>query len=368
MCVPPEFAFNWLFGFVPDILKIMCVSMLVVSIGKYLKFYERKTYEVIKWILYIWFLLYLAYVLDYFNLTGDWEGLDWLSIILSIIAPFGLFIAWTCLKSYLKNKLPFDVYYLAMLIYYVIGVIWWVLRPEQINLSFYTVYVFFLAIIGNYLVSHLYKGIIPQMDAKMWRRVLIVLKIIGFTVFVAILKIIVLSFEPEENLQIEAWWFGLGGIALFGILSILYFQTIYRKYFVLLMLGSESLLFVDIHDFLAIFITPLGVILFMIITLCGALVLYFYTKRAKAIGIALLIAVIFSVAFLLFVAINNEKAIENWAVGISFATLFIILYLLPPGKLWIVIKRVHLTLILFFMSLFLLDFTDYLIAIKTIYF
>ena len=68
MVVPVEFLFNRTFGFVPATLKIMCISMLVVSISHYLKYYESKLYMVFRWILYGWFLIYLAYVLGYFNL------------------------------------------------------------------------------------------------------------------------------------------------------------------------------------------------------------------------------------------------------------------------------------------------------------
>jgi len=369
MCAPMEFTFNWAFGFVSDILKVICVSMLVISIAKYLGFYERKTYLILKILLYIWFLIYLAYVLEYFKLSGKYDRIDWISICFSALAPLCMLFVWVFCKKWLAKRLPFDVYYIIMTIYLAIGIWWSVFKPDDIDFSVYFVYWLFLTVIGNYFFSLACKGVISKKDDKFWKRVFVVLKIIAFTLLVAVLKIIVFLLKPEENLRVQAWWFGLGGIVLFGVLSILFYShKPYSKLFVLLMLGSESLLFVDIRDFFLIFVTPLGVLIFMAITFCIALLLYFYTERAKSVGIALFIAVAFSVAFLLFVAINDERLIENWAVGISFAVLFIILYLLPPGKLWMMIKRFHLMWIIFFISLFLLDLGDYLIMVNRIYF
>ena len=105
---------------------------------------------------------------------------------------------------------------------------------------------------------------------------------------------------------------------------------------------------------------------FLLVTIFIALILYLYTQRAKAVGIALFIAILFSVAFMLLVAINDERIFENWMVGLSFALIFIILYIIPPGKLWTIIKRDHLTLIIYLLSLFLLDIYDFLKTLNTI--
>ena len=368
ICVPPEFLFNKGFGFVPDILKIMCVSMLVVSLGKYLNFYERKTYMVIKWIIYIWFVLYLAYVLEYFNFSKEYTTFDCMSIGFSIGIPLCVFVVWHIGKNWLAKRIPFDIYYIAMAIYGIIGMVWFSMKPEEININLFVFYWGLLTIILTYLFSFLSKGVLSMKDAKFWHRIFNVLKIIGFVILVSIVSLLVFSLEPEETMSLEIWWFGVGGIILFAGLSIYYFQTKMKKFFILLMVGSESLLFVDIMDFLLIFITPLGVILFLFVTFFIALILYLYTQRAKAVGIALFIAILFSVAFMLLVAINDERIFENWMVGLSFALIFIILYIIPPGKLWTIIKRVHLTLIIFFLSLFLLDIYDFLMTLNTIYF
>lgn len=363
-----EFTFNRLFGFVPAVLKIMCVSMLVVSISKYLKYYESKIYKILRWILYLWFLLYLAYVLDYFNITKteDFEILDTFSIAMAIITPLCVIVVYSVAKHWLAERLPFDIYYIAMTLYLVVGVVWSVLFPEEIH-YLYFVYWFFLVAVFNLLAYTLSKGVISRKDEHLWKRVFTILVIVSFTVFVAILEVIIPTSAIEKEFAFEAWWFGLGGLIFFGFLSIIYFKSPYKSVLVLFMLGSESLIFVDIEDFLAIFGTALGINIFLLIVFITALLLYFYTTRAKSIGIALLIAIAFSVAFILFVAINNEDFIENWAIGISFATIFIILYIAPPGKLFTVIKKVHLSLILFFLSLFLLDFADFVLMLRVLY-
>ncbi|MFX0132034.1 MAG: hypothetical protein ACFFDN_00180 [Candidatus Hodarchaeota archaeon] len=368
MVVPMEFIFNRFFVFVPRTLKIMCVSMLVVSISKYLKYYESKLYQILRWFLYGWFLIYLAYVLGYFNMTEteELEILEWVSIGIAIITPLCVLIVYQIGKKWLSQRLPFDVYYIAMIIYLIIGIVWNVLYPEQIHFMYY-VYWFFLFAVFNYLVYRLSRGILNRNDDQLWKRIFILILIISFTVFVAIMTIIVPPSEIEKDLAIEVWWFGLLGIGIFGVLSILFFQTPYKNYLILLMLGSESLLFIDIEDFLKIFRTDLGIMLYLLIVFIVALILYFYTKRAKAIGIALLIAIAFSVAFVFFVAINDETYFENWAIGLSFACLFIIFYLVPPGKLWTIVKPIHLSLIIFFLSLFLIDFADFVLMLRQLY-
>ncbi|MFX1479401.1 MAG: hypothetical protein ACFFCI_14810 [Promethearchaeota archaeon] len=368
MVVPTEFIFNRLFVFVPITLKIMCVSMLVVSISRYLKYYESKFYQVLRWALYGWFLIYLTYVLGYFNMTEteELELLDYFSIGIAIATPLCVLIVYQIGKKWLAQKLPFDIYYVAMAIYLIIGIVWNLLYPEEIHFLYF-VYWFFLFTIFNYLAYLLSKGVLSRNDEKLWNRVFIVILIVSFTVFIAIMMLIIPPSEIEKDFAIEIWWFGLIGIGVFGTLSIIYFQTPYKRYLVLLMLGAESLLFLDIEDFLAIFITDIGIIIFLLITFIIALYLYFSTNRAKAIGIALFIAVVFSVAFILFVAINDEGYFENWAIGISFASFFIILYLVPPGKLWTIIKPIHLSLIIFFLSLFLIDFADFVLMLRSLY-
>jgi hypothetical protein len=269
-------------------------------------------------------------------------------------------------KKRLAERLPFDVYYFAMGLYLLVGIVWNLFYPEEIHYVYY-VYWFFLVAVFNYLAYVLSKGVLNRADPQLWKRVFTVILIVSFTVFVAILKLIIPPSEIEKGLAIEAWWFGLGGLLIFGFLSIIYFHSSYKKYLIFLMLGCESLLFVDIEDFLALFKTPLGVNLFLLILFIVALILYFYTNRAKAVGIALLIAIAFSTAFIVFVALNNEKYIENWAIGLSFATIFTILYLVPPGKLWTIIKKVHLSWIILFLSLFLIDFQDFVWMLRSLY-
>ena len=298
--------------------------------------------------------------------TEDYEVIDWISIVMSIITPLCILIVYQMGKKRLAERLSFDIYYFAMGLYLLVGIFWNIFYPEEIHYVYY-VYWFFLVVIFNYLAYILSKGVLNRADPQLWKRVLTVILIVSFTVFVAILKLIIPPSEIEKGLAIEAWWFGLGGLLIFGFLSIIYFHSSYKKYLIFLMLGSESLIFVDIEDFLAIFGTPLGVNLFLLILFIVALILYFYTNRAKAVGIALLIAIAFSTAFIVFVALNDETYIENWAIGLSFAIIFIILYLVPPGKLWTIIKKVHLSWIILFLSLFLIDFMDFVWMLRSLY-
>lgn len=370
LCAPPDLFFSWFFGFAPDVLKIMCVSMLIVTIGKNLKFYERKTYHVIKGLLYIWFLLYLAYVLEYFDISKEYDSLDWISLGISIIAPLCMLILWSIGKRWLNNALPFDVYYIGMTIYGLIGLWWAIFKPDMIVTEFFFFYEGLL-LISVYICSKLCGGVMSIKDENFWKRVLTILKIIGFSILIGFLELIILPLDPENRLfpvHIEIWTVGLCGIGLFGILSIFYYQTEYKKYFVLLMLGSLSLLFVDIEDFLGIFSTGTGIIVFILILFILAMILYLYTKRAKEIGISLLISLIFSISYVLIINLNNEKLVENWMLGLWFSIIFIILYLLPPGKLWTIIKRVHFLMILFWISLFLFDINDFASMFMKIYF
>lgn len=370
LCAPAELYFDKLFAFAPDVLKLMCVSMLVATIGKNLNFYEQKIYMILKGLLLVWFLLYLAYIFDYLAFTEESNTLDWFSLGLSIIAPICVLIVWTIAKSWLKQKLPIELYYIAMIFYFLIGVWWAIFKADLIIFDLFLLYEGLL-LISVYICSKISKGVLSAKDDDFWKRVLMVLKIIGFGVLVAIIELIVLPLDPENRLfpfHVEIWAIGLGGIVLFGLLSIYYFHKDFQKFFILLMLGSESLLFVDIEDFLMFFETSLGIFLFMLIIFTLALILYVYTKRAKAVGISLLIALFFSICFVLLTTLNDEIFIENWILGLWFTIVFIVLYLLPPGKLWTIIKKVHLMMILFWLSVFLFDFNDFKLLVIQVYF
>lgn len=365
VCGPADLFFTFIFGFASEVLKMLCVSMLVITIGKILGFYERKVYYIIQLLVYLWFLLYIIYVSE--SLAGTEAELDffeWVSLILSFLAPLCIFVVIFLLKNYCRKHLPIDLYYIVMIIYALVVFLWFFFKPTYVNFTMFALY-WSLLLLLVYVSSQVCKGIISVMDDKFWERIVMVLKIMGLIVIFTIVKLFIIPLNPETIL--ENWHIGLIGVCLFSGLSVFFFETIYKKYFVALALGSQALIFADIGDFVGVLTTALGLILFLIISFLVLVLIFFLYERAKVIAMAFLLSIMFSVSFLFIIVLNDEKLIENWAIGLSFGIFFVILYLLPNGKFFVLAKRLHFLMIIFWFSIFIIDFTDFINTIVVIY-
>ena len=369
-CAPIDQVFIWMFGFAPDVLKMICASMLILTIGKILDMYERKVYHVIKFALYIWFLFYTLYCLDFITEIKNYDALDWGSILFGIFAPLCLIVVGYFLKSKFKSIFHFDFYYILMTFYLIIGVLWVAYRPEQINFSMYCFFWSVLLLLV-YLFSYITKGVLSTVSgdekASLWHRTKILSKILVFTIVYWVVWDWLVGMNPETNGYPENWLIGIVGLIPSSLFTMMYYNDKRKHIFVFLLFFFLSFLIVDTRDFIIFIGTLTGFILFVISLACCCLLLIVYKKRAEYVGMAILFTIVDCAIFAFFFALNNEKIVENWVLGLLFTILFCVLYLLPAGKFWLLIKKFHLFMIMFWLSWFLIDLTDFITTIITIY-
>jgi len=368
-CAPVDGIFVWLFGFAPSVLKMICASMLILTLGKILDMYERKTYHIIKFALYIWFLLYTLYCLEFITAISEYDALDWSSILFGIFAPLCLIIVGYFLKNKFKVYFHFDFYYILMIFYFIIGCLWYAYRPEQINFSMY-VFFWSLLLLLVYLFSHITKGILNVSGderTSLWRRLKIISKVIFFTIIYTVVQDWLVALNPEKEGYPENWVIGIVGLVPSCLLTLMYYEGYKKHIFVFLIFFFFSWLMYDARDFVLFISTLVGFILFLIsLAFCLAL-LVLYKKRAETIGLAFLFTFVYCGIFAILFSLNNEKIVQNWVLGLFFTILFCVLYLLPAGKFWLIIKKFHLFMILFWLSWFLIDLTDFSTTLISVY-
>jgi len=368
-CAPVDQSFVWLFGFAPIFLKMICASMLILTLGKILDMYERKTYHIIKFALYIWFLFYTLYCLEFINTINEYDALDWSSILFGIFAPLCLIIVGYFLKSKFKAYFHFDFYYILMIFYFIIGCLWYSYRSDQINFSMY-IFFWSLLLLLVYLFSHITKGILNVSGderTSLWKRCKIISKVIFFTIIYTVVQDWLVALNPEKGGYPENWVIGIVGLVPSCLLTLMYYEGYKKHIFVFLIFFFFSWLMYDARDFVLFISTLVGFILFLIsLAFCLAL-LILYKKRAETIGLAFLFTIVYCGIFAILFALNNEKIVQNWVLGLFFTILFCVLYLLPAGKFWLIIKKFHLFMILFWLSWFLIDLTDFTTSLISVY-
>ena len=173
--LPSQF-FNWLNGYAPVSLRILCVSMLIMSLGKILSFYEeeRKTYLFIKIFLYLWFTGYWLFTQDIFTALTDFSLLDWSAVVMGIVAPFCLLIVGYWLRNIRIGGIKIINFWVIMILYLILGLVWFFIQPETIVFSFYFIF-WFGYVIFIYEFSHAKRGLAKRDDinaAKNLRRIL----------------------------------------------------------------------------------------------------------------------------------------------------------------------------------------------------
>lgn len=367
LCGPADLIFAWIFGFVPPMLKTLCVSMLILTIGKILGFYERKTYAIVKLMLYGWFFLYTLYTLDFLTDMGSYDPLDWSSLLFGILAPLCLIIVGIIIKNRFKEMFKFDLYYLLMVLYLILGGFWYVLRPKQINFSLYAFY--WAVLLGNvYLFSQINKGVLSMGSSEkynFWKNLKVVSKIILIIVIYHIVFVFVIPLNPETLIQ--NWTIGIIGVISFSLLSMMFYY--HRQKYILIwgIFFSLTWLLIDAKDFILFLVTPAGIIILLISFTCIMLLILYYQEKTLYLGEALIITIVYCIIFCFLFRLNDETIVENWALGLFFTFIFVILYLLPPGKLWLIIKRFHVFMIAFWLCWFLADYQDFISTIIQIY-
>ncbi|MFX1476670.1 MAG: hypothetical protein ACFFCI_00935 [Promethearchaeota archaeon] len=371
LCFWPHVIFRWLFGYCPDLLLTLTVSISILTIGKILCFYqeERRTYLIIKVILYLWYFIYSIYVLVFFSSEfGDFDTLDWFTFLFALFSYVCMFIVGILLKRIQIGNYKLINYYVIMLIYFAIGVLWYFYKPIEILLTFYMGF-WFLYIISVYAFSHIKRGLPLREGYNAIENARHLLKILGFTIFYSFLLICIIQYFPEALFGLENWIFGLIPTVLFAIISVLYYENEKIRYgSSFLMLTFFSWVIADIEDLGMMFFNFVFMVILMIIL--PFLILFFcaYWDKSKFVLeiFCFTILYIIVVGFLILL-LSLEPHIENWMVGLIGMCICSFWYIGPWKPTLFRLKKVWLFLIMIFLSYFLSDIEDFLVQIVQLY-
>ncbi len=152
---PADVFFSIIFFFASSYLRTLTVSViLILTLGKILDLMKRKSYKVLKWIIYIWFFGYSMYSLGIFTNLTQLDTLDWATFAFSVLAPLSMLIVGKQLGSMKIKGHKIFIYYVLMILYLLIAILWYTYYPEQVIFTVLFIYwcitLFFVSII-NYM-------------------------------------------------------------------------------------------------------------------------------------------------------------------------------------------------------------------------
>lgn len=139
-----------LFIYCESFLRTLTVGIIfVLSLGKILSKGRRPFFKYIKWFIYVYYLSFTLYSLGVFTnlLTLNW--LDWATFVFSICAPISLVVLGKIISNAKLKGYKIFTYIVIMLIYLIIGWLWFVFAPKTINFTiFLIVWIITLFLIG----------------------------------------------------------------------------------------------------------------------------------------------------------------------------------------------------------------------------
>jgi len=139
--------FNWLFCFVPGMLRVMSLMILSYTIGGILEFRKRTFWKITLYLFVFVYSLYSMGLLSNLLIGLQWGALQWTSALLGIVAPICMIIVGKLITSLrIKTHRVFN-YYTWLLIYIVICTLWWFFIPEDIYYGFVWLFLAVLLVI-----------------------------------------------------------------------------------------------------------------------------------------------------------------------------------------------------------------------------
>lgn len=142
ICTSLDLVFAIIFFFVPSFLRMFSISMLILSIGKILDATGVKAIKIVKWLLYIGFMLYSAWSLVVLQNVAELNLLDINTILFGVIAPICMMLIGRQLSQIEYKGHKIFGYYVLWLIYFIFTLIWFLIFPEQVLLSIVFMYMF----------------------------------------------------------------------------------------------------------------------------------------------------------------------------------------------------------------------------------
>ncbi|MFX1478399.1 MAG: hypothetical protein ACFFCI_09720 [Promethearchaeota archaeon] len=149
---PMDFIVPIVFWYCSSFLRTLTVGIIgVLTLAKILSIPESKKYEVLRILLIIYYFGYTLYSLGIFTNLTTLDILDWGTFIMTICAPISLLILGKIISNFEIMGYKVFTYITMMLIYLLIGYLWYLFAPETLNfIVFFVVWVlvlFFVVVI-----------------------------------------------------------------------------------------------------------------------------------------------------------------------------------------------------------------------------
>ena len=152
---PADVVFSIVFFFASSYLRTLTISViLILTLGKLLDLMKRKSYKVLKWIIYIWFFGYSMHSLGIFSNLAELDALDWSTFAFSVLAPLSMLIVGKQLGSMKIKGHKIFIYYVIMILYLLVAILWYTYYPEDVIFTVLFIYwciALFTVTIVNYL-------------------------------------------------------------------------------------------------------------------------------------------------------------------------------------------------------------------------
>jgi len=146
---------DFIFFFVPDIFRIFSLSLLTLTIGIVLDCKKKTKYKVLKWIIYLLFMIYSAYTIGILDTVGGGiDVIDFTVIVFGIVAPICMMVVGQqIVRMRIKGHKIFN-HYVMWFIYLLVHTLWAIfVGTEEMFYGF--VWLYFIL---NMIVIYYYLG------------------------------------------------------------------------------------------------------------------------------------------------------------------------------------------------------------------
>ena len=144
MYKPADVFFSWMFFFAPGLLRTLTISViLILTLGKIFDIMKRKCYQILKWIVYIWFFGYSLYTLGIFGNLLELQSLkaiDWSTFAFTVLAPISMLVVGKQIGSLRIKGHKIFIYYVVMMLYLLIAILWYTYYPNEVNFTVLVIY------------------------------------------------------------------------------------------------------------------------------------------------------------------------------------------------------------------------------------
>ncbi|MFX0188738.1 MAG: hypothetical protein ACFE8A_13490 [Candidatus Hodarchaeota archaeon] len=149
---PMDFIVPIVFWYCSSFLRTLTVGIIgVLTLAKILSIPESKICKTLRVLLIVYYFGYTLYSLGIFTNLTTLDILDWGTFLMTICAPISLLILGRIISNFKVLEYKVFSYITVMLIYLLIGYLWYLFAPDTLNfIVFFVVWVlalFFVVIV-----------------------------------------------------------------------------------------------------------------------------------------------------------------------------------------------------------------------------